>query len=583
MSNRELHFTAFIAPGGYHESAWRLVDAEPRAVLGLPYYAQLARIAERGRLDAMFAADNISIAEYRAEHMPQTLFDPVELMSALCGVTERIGLIATGSTTYSAPWDLARRFATLDHLSGGRAGWNIVTTRSVLTAANFGGSAHPSPAERYAHAAEFVEVVRRVWDSWEDGAVIGDRQAGVWADRARLHAPHFVGEHYQVAGILPFPRPPQGHPVLVQAGSSPAGVALAASCAELVFTRQPSVGDAVAFRRRLHEQVAAAGRRPEHVFVLPALAYTLAATEGEARARQAALEELASPEFRWQNMLWMIGLDPDGGFDPDAPLPAELLAGPPPSSGAERVFAAARREPIPNKTRTEPVDVVQYTICRDRLAARGGEDALGAAAGQRAREQLVRQRRVGIESPVGIKTDHPEHVLPAELRARELLERSLAGLRLALGCAERIRQRGQHEDMLGQPPGGRDLRVQPAAEGDRIADARLTVKTSSAQLAASATPAGEEPAWTSTGCPCGGRGKAGCRRPGSARRRSAAGADGRGRPRPRPGGRRPRLRPPTSPTRAARPRRTRLRARSARRPADGPTRRSWRRSGPSGS
>jgi N-acetyl-S-(2-succino)cysteine monooxygenase len=347
VRNRELHFTAFVAPGGYHESAWRLIDADPRAVLGLPYYAELARIAERGRLDAMFAADNISIAEYRAEHMPQALFDPVELMSALCAVTERIGLIATGSTTYSAPWDLARRFATLDHLSGGRAGWNIVTTRSVLTAANFGGSAHPTAAERYAHAAEFVEVVRRVWDSWEDGAVIGNRETGVWADRAALHAPRFVGEHYQVAGILPFPRPPQGHPVLVQAGSSPAGVALAASCAELVFTRQPSVEDAVAFRRRLHEQVAAAGRAPEHVFVLPALTYTLAATESEARARQAELERLASPEFRWQNMLWMIGLDPDGGFDPDAPLPAELLAGPLPSSGAERVFAAARREPIP--------------------------------------------------------------------------------------------------------------------------------------------------------------------------------------------------------------------------------------------
>jgi N-acetyl-S-(2-succino)cysteine monooxygenase len=345
--DRQLHFTAFIAPAGYHESAWRLVDAEPRAVLGLPYYAGLARIAERGCLDAMFAADNISIAEYRAQHMPQTLFDPVELMCALCAATEHIGLIATGSTTYSAPWDLARRFATLDHLSGGRAGWNIVTTRSVLSAANFGGSAHPSHAERYAQATEFVEVVRRVWDSWEDGAVIADRQAGVWADRAKLHAPRFVGEHYQVAGILPFPRAPQGHPVLVQAGSSPAGVALAASCAELVFTRQPTLDDAVAFRHRLHEQVTAAGRRPEHVFVLPALTCTLAATEAAAKARQAALEELASPEFRWQNMLWMIGLDPDGGFDPDAPLPAELLAGAAPSSGAERVFAAARREAIP--------------------------------------------------------------------------------------------------------------------------------------------------------------------------------------------------------------------------------------------
>jgi N-acetyl-S-(2-succino)cysteine monooxygenase len=347
VSDRTLHLTAFISPAGYHESAWRVVPEDPRSGLALPYYRELAAIAEAGRLDALFMADNMAIPEYRAEHMPQTLFDPVELLCALAAVTERIGLIATGSTTYSAPWELARRFATLDFLSAGRAGWNIVTTRSVLTAANYGGSAHPAPAERYEHATEFVEVVRAIWDGWEDDAVVGSKETGVWAQRSKLHAPRFVGEHYQVAGILPFPRSPQGHPVLVQAGSSNAGVALAARYAELVFTRQPTIEAAVAFRRDLRAQARAAGRSPDHVHVLPALAYTLGATEAQARERHAELEAMASPEFRWRNMLWMIGLDPDGPFDPDEPLPDELIGGPLPSSGAAPVFAAARAERMP--------------------------------------------------------------------------------------------------------------------------------------------------------------------------------------------------------------------------------------------
>ena len=212
MAGRPLHFNAFIWPNGYHESAWRVVDDDVRNVLGLPYYTEIARIAERGLMDSIFLADNIAIAEYRVTHLPQTQFDPISVLSALAAVTSRIGLIGTGSTTYSKPWELARRFATLDHLSGGRAGWNIVTTDTPLAAANFGEPAHPDHADRYARAHEFVEVVTRIWDSWEDDAVIGDRERGVWADRSKLHAPRFHGEHYDVEGVLPFPRSPQGGP-----------------------------------------------------------------------------------------------------------------------------------------------------------------------------------------------------------------------------------------------------------------------------------------------------------------------------------------------------------------------------------
>jgi FMN-dependent oxidoreductase (nitrilotriacetate monooxygenase family) len=289
-------------------------------------------------------ADNIAIAEYRATYLPQTQFDPISVLSALAAVTSHIGLIGTGSTTYSKPWELARRFATLDHLSGGRAGWSIVTTVTPLAAANFGEPAHPDHADRYARAREFVEVVTRVWDSWEDAAVIGDRERGVWADRSKLHAPRFHGQYYDVDGVQPFPRPPQGHPVLVLAGQSGAGVELAARYAEMAFSGPPSLEAAVAFRAGLHTKAAALGRDPDQVLVLPALMVTLGGTEAEAQARARQLEELASPEFRWQNALYTAGLDPDA-FDPDAPLPAHLWAEQSPSTRADQLYAAARARP----------------------------------------------------------------------------------------------------------------------------------------------------------------------------------------------------------------------------------------------
>ena len=388
MPVRPLHFNAFIWPNGYHESAWRVVDDDVRGVLGLPYYAEIGRIAERGLMDSIFLADNIAIPEYRVTHLPQTQFDPVTVLSALAAITEHIGLIGTGSTTYSKPWDLARRFATLDHLSGGRAGWNIVTTATPLGAANFGLDSHPEHADRYARAHEFVEVVQRVWDGWEDDAVVGDRELGVWGDRAKLHAPRFHGEHYDVEGILPFPRSPQGWPVLVQAGQSRAGIGLAARHAELVFSGPPSLEAAVAFRADLHAQAAAAGRDPDQVLVTPGLMVTLGGTEAEAQAKARRLEELASAEFRWQNALYMTGHDPDD-FDPDVPLPPELYDDdrPAPSSGAERLYEAARAQPdVPLRNLaqglTQGASQVQFVGTPEQLADHivGWQDA-GAVDG----------------------------------------------------------------------------------------------------------------------------------------------------------------------------------------------------------
>ena len=316
MSAPQLHFNVFIGPYGFHEAAWRVTPDDAGAVLRLPYYAEIGRIAEGGLLDSVFLADNLAVPAYRVTHQPQTQFDPTVLLGALAGVTCRVGLIGTGSTTYSEPWDLARRFATLDHLSGGRAGWNIVTTRSPLAAANFGRASHPEHDDRYDQAHEFVDVVQQVWDRWDDDAVAGDRERGV-----------------------------RGWPVLVQAGQSPAGIALAARYAELAFSSPASQRAAITYRTELRRQAAAAGRAPDLPLVLPGLMITLGGTEAEAQARARELDELASPEFRWQNLLYLAGLDPDA-FDPNQPLPAELYDGQPPAVGrAKRLYDAAREHP----------------------------------------------------------------------------------------------------------------------------------------------------------------------------------------------------------------------------------------------
>ncbi|MDW5594279.1 NtaA/DmoA family FMN-dependent monooxygenase [Conexibacter stalactiti] len=371
MSERQLHFNVLVMDAGYHESAWRVVPEPPDSVLHLEHYLEVARVAERGLLDSLFFADVPGIAEFRVEHMPQPHFDPIDLLSAVAARTERIGLIATGSTTFGAPWDLARRFATLDFLSDGRAGWNVVTTALPVAARNFGLERLPDPSERYARAQEFVEVVQRVWDGWEDGAFVGSREQGVWADRGRLHAPRFRGERFEVAGILPFPRSPQGHPLLAQAGASAGGIALAGRYAEVVFAAKPTLEEGAAYRAELRAAAAAAGRDPDHLHVLPGVAFVLGSTEAEARERRAALESIVSSEFRWRNLLNMSGFDPDL-LDPDEPLPDELLASRPPTSVAARVFEQARARRVPFRELAESFAVLpgqlEFTGTPEQLA-----------------------------------------------------------------------------------------------------------------------------------------------------------------------------------------------------------------------
>ena len=343
-SQQHAHFNLFVLGYGYHESSWIVSPNGGAGFLGLDHFVNVARIAERGFLDSLFFADAPGVSEFRTWFMAQSGYDPIDLLAALVPVTEHIGLLATASTTYSSPWDLARRFATLDHLSKGRAGWNIVTTGSPAAAANFSDRRHPEHADRYARAREFVEVVLKLWDGWDDDAVVADVTTGRWADRGKLHAPRHRGEHYSVAGILPIPRAPQGYPVLAQAGSSEPGVDLAGRFADVVFTPQASLADGIAFRKRLFASAALHGRAPGSIRALPGLSFVLGLTEADARAGWEQLEAASSEEFRLYNLFNIAGLDPALADDvePDGAFPYALFEQAPGRTFGAAVNRAAR-------------------------------------------------------------------------------------------------------------------------------------------------------------------------------------------------------------------------------------------------
>jgi FMN-dependent oxidoreductase (nitrilotriacetate monooxygenase family) len=342
VNRHHAHFTAFLTGVGYHESAWKLAD--PADLAGPARFGVLERsahAAERGLLDAVFLADSPGLEIFRARYFPQVGFDPLELLAALSRSTTRIGLIATASTTYSAPYDLARRLATIDHLSGGRAGWNIVTTRYAGAAGNFGLAAHPDPADRYARAEEFVEVATRLWGSWDAGAVLADQDKGIWADTELIQPVDFHGRFFDVSGALTLPRSPQGRPVFAQAGSSGPGVELAGTSADLVFAAQPDIAGGRRFRAVVRAAAGRHGRDPDDVLVLPGVAFVLGSTEAEARALRAELEDRVDPEFRWRNLAHNAGLDVSL-VDPDRPLSEAAIAAAHRSSRTDEIVRRGR-------------------------------------------------------------------------------------------------------------------------------------------------------------------------------------------------------------------------------------------------
>jgi len=298
---RQLHFNAFLMGCGHHEAAWRLPESDPFANLDLGHWTKLAQTTERGGFDSVFLADGPALWG-NAKYRPGGALEPTVLLTALAAVTSRIGLIATASTTYNAPYNLARRFASLDHISGGRAGWNIVTTATRSAAQNFGLDDIPGHRERYQRAAEFVDVSIGLWDSWEDGAEIGDKATGIYADPSRIHPVDFAGEYFRVRGPLNVPRSPQGRPLLVQAGSSQDGREFAARYAEAVFTAQQTLADAQEFYADLKDRARRLGRDPDLVKILPGLVPLVGSTEAEARALEDELEGLIVDLARRDNL-----------------------------------------------------------------------------------------------------------------------------------------------------------------------------------------------------------------------------------------------------------------------------------------
>lgn len=318
----QLHLNAFLMGVGHHEAAWRLPESDPFAHTDIAHYQHLAHIAERGKLDSLFLADS-PVLWNNVGRRPAGSLEPTVLLTALAGVTNHIGLIATASTTYNEPYNLARRFASLDHISGGRAGWNIVTTAGLEAARNFNLDHLPAHRHRYARAAEFVEVSLKLWDSWDDDAPLGDKEAGVWGDDSKIYPAAHRGEFFQVAGALNVPRSPQGYPLLVQAGSSEDGKELAARYAEAVFTAQQTLEDAVAFYRDLKERARQLGRDPDTIKILPGIVPVIGATEAEAIALAAELDRLIRPEYAKRQLAELLRVDPDD-LDLDAELPADL-------------------------------------------------------------------------------------------------------------------------------------------------------------------------------------------------------------------------------------------------------------------
>ncbi|WP_053084697.1 LLM class flavin-dependent oxidoreductase [Streptomyces viridochromogenes] len=325
MSTRRagtLHLNVFLHNVGHHESAWRLPESNPIADTDIDHYRDLAVIAERGKFDSVFLADNPKLTT-DIRRRPSGTLEPTVVLTALACVTRRIGLIATASTTYNDPYNLARRFASVDHISSGRAGWNIVTSSGAAAARNFGLDDSPPHHERYARAAEFVEVALRLWDSWEDDTVVADKRRGVWGDGAKIHPAAHVGKFFRVEGALNVPRCPQGRPLLVQAGSSEDGRAFAAQHAEAVFTAQQTLEEAQRFYGDMTTRVARAGRDPGMVKILPGLVPVVGSTESEAQEMADALDRLILPEYAKLQLASRLRLSPDE-LHLDRELPANL-------------------------------------------------------------------------------------------------------------------------------------------------------------------------------------------------------------------------------------------------------------------
>ncbi|MFI6924252.1 LLM class flavin-dependent oxidoreductase [Nonomuraea spiralis] len=415
---RKLHLNAFLMGVGHHEAAWRHPRTEPSRLTDVRHYQELARIAERGKLDSLFLADGVAL-QGNVRHNALGGLEPLTLLAALASVTDHIGLIATVSTTYNEPFHVARKFASLDHISGGRAGWNIVTSASEAEALNFGVE-RPAHAARYARADEFLDVVGKLWDSWEDDAILGDRAGGLYADTGKIHPIEHAGRHFAVRGPLNTSRSPQGRPLLVQAGSSEDGKEFAARHAEAVFTAQQTLEEGQEFYTDIKRRLAAHGRQPGDVLVLPGISPIIGSTEREALHLEKELEDLIIPAYGLAQLSHMTGIELSED-DLDRPLP---------DVPTETEGAQSRRKLVIDLARRERLTVRQLL---NRLAGGRGHRVVAGTPEQIA-DQLQEWFFTGAADgfnimppllPSGL-SDFVDHVVP-ELQIRGLFRYEYEG------------------------------------------------------------------------------------------------------------------------------------------------------------
>ncbi|MGY2047893.1 LLM class flavin-dependent oxidoreductase [Methylobacterium sp. JK268] len=344
---RQMKLGAFLMTDGHHVAAWRHPEGRPDAHVSLDHFVHLARLAEAAAFDALFLADSSGIRETSVAPLSRTSrgasFEPLTLLSALSVVTERIGLIATASTSFNEPFNLARKFASLDLLSGGRAGWNLVTSSSESEARNFNLERHAAHADRYGRAREFAEVVVGLWNSWEDDSFLRDRESGLFFDPGKLHVLDHRGAHFRVRGPLNVARSPQGHPVIVQAGSSEAGKDLAAATAEAIFTAQQTLADAQAFYADVKGRLARYGRDPDHLKIMPGVFPVVGTSRAEAQEKFEILQERIHPVVGLSLLGSTLGGVDLSGHDLDGPLP-DLPETNGPKSRQKLLIDLARRD-----------------------------------------------------------------------------------------------------------------------------------------------------------------------------------------------------------------------------------------------
>ncbi len=343
---RRLHLGAFMRPVSIHTGAWRYPGAYPDANFNFAHLSRFARQLEDAKFDAFFMADHLAVLNMPAAALKRShtvaSFEPFTLLSALAAVTERIGLVATASTTFDEPYHVARRFASLDHISGGRAGWNIVTTANPDAALNFGHPTEPDHDARYVRAREFYDVVTGLWDSFADDAILRDVEAGLYFDPDRMHILDHHGPAFDVRGPLNIPRPVQGWPVVVQAGGSEAGRQLAAETAEVIFAAENSLEAGQRFYADIKRRMTACDRDPGSLKILPAAFVVVGDTVAEAQAKRTQLDSLVHYDSGIASLNGMLGHDVSA-HDPDGPLPdiPETNAG---RSARQRMIDLARTE-----------------------------------------------------------------------------------------------------------------------------------------------------------------------------------------------------------------------------------------------